>query len=140
MAPPPPMMLPPSRPPPGFVQGADLRSVSGPAAASSGTGAAAATAPPGAFVRGDDLSSVPALPPGWRAIPSKSRPGEVSYFHEPTGLKQARLPTATPSAEAVERFLAVTRAAKAKKKRKAAPLLRNKPTANWQTYLKKTKS
>ena len=45
-----------------------------------------------------------ALPPGWRAVPSVSRPGQRSYVHMPTGLKQSKRPLEEPSEEAVAAF------------------------------------
>ena len=78
----------------------------------------------------------PNLPAGWRAVPSASRKGEVSYVHAATGFKQARFPTGPPSDSAVEKYRAALKA-KSKKRKATAPLLKNAPTANWQSYLKK---
>jgi len=55
-----------------------------------------------------------ALPPGWKTVPSASRPGSNSYFHEPTGVKQSKRPHQEPSEEAVAAFQEAV--AKAKRK------------------------
>ena len=93
------------------------------------------------FLQGDDLESVTRattreLPAGWRSVPSASRKGEVSYVHAATGFKQARFPTGPPSDAAVEKYRAALKS-KSKKRKATAPLLKNAPTANWQSYLKK---
>ena len=93
------------------------------------------------FLKGDDLESVTRattreLPEGWRSVPSASRPGDVSYVHAATGFKQSRFPTGPPSDSAVEKYRAALKA-KSKKRKATAPLLKNAPTANWQSYLKK---
>ena len=93
------------------------------------------------FLQGDDLESVTRattreLPAGWRSVPSASRKGEVSYVHAATGFKQARFPTGPPSDAAVEKYRSALKA-KSKKRKATAPLLKNAPTANWQSYLKK---
>lgn len=105
-----------------------------------------------AFVKGDNLSSVPSvstglsrqLPSDWRAIPSKSRPGETSYVHTPTGLKQARFPTEDPTPAQIAQHHEAVRAAKEKKRNGGGrtakpPLLKNAATANWQRYCKRKK-
>jgi hypothetical protein len=61
------------------------------------------------------------LPLNWKAVPSHSRPGQVSYIHEPSGLKQSNAPTGEPSEEAIETF----RDAVAAAKRKVTPLQRS---------------
>jgi len=38
---------------------------------------------------------------GWERIPSQSRPGQFSYLHVPTGLKQARFPRGDPPKQAI---------------------------------------
>ena len=93
------------------------------------------------FLQGDDLESVTRattreLPEGWRSVPSASRPGDVSYVHAATGFKQSRFPTGPPSDAAVEKYRSALKA-KSKKRKATAPLLKNAPTANWQSYLKK---
>jgi len=60
------------------------------------------------------------LPLNWKAVPSHSRPGQMSYVHEPSGLKQSNVPTGEPSEEAIEAF----RDAIATAKRKVTPLWR----------------
>ena len=51
------------------------------------------------------------LPPNWKTVPSRSRPGQHSYVHVPTGLKQSKRPSEDPTEEAVEAFrLAVANA------------------------------
>ena len=126
MAPPPPVAMPPPPPPPpmgGFMRGEDLRSVG-----SAACPAAAAD------------TATRALPRDWRAVPSKSRPGSISFVHVPTGLKQARFPESDPSPAQIAEHAAAVAAARAKKKRGVAPLLRDAPAANWRTYCKKRKS
>ena len=44
------------------------------------------------------------VPVNWQVVPSKSRPGDWSYVHIPTGLKQSRRPSGEPSAAAVAAF------------------------------------
>lgn len=93
------------------------------------------------FLRGDDLESVTRattrdLPAGWRAMPSASRPGQMSYLHDPTGFKQSKFPTGAPADAAVAKYRAALKA-KSKKRKATAPLLKNAPTANWQSYIKK---
>ena len=100
-----------------------------------------------AFVRGDDLSSVSGggggltrpLPRDWQAVASKSRPGETSYVHLPTGLKQARFPESAPTPEQIRQHNEAVRAAKERKRSRqgAAPLLKHAPTANWQKFSQK---
>jgi hypothetical protein len=50
------------------------------------------------------------LPPNWQAVPSKSRPGETSYLHVPTGLKQGNRPTKEPTDKEIVAFLVKCRA------------------------------
>ena len=107
---------------------------------------ARATATSLSFVKGEDLACVPTeaagltrpLPRDWRAVPSKSRPGETSYVHVPTGLKQARFPESDPSPVQIAEHNEAVRRAKAKKgSRGKAPLLKHAPTANWQAFSQK---
>mmetsp|Transcript_9384 Transcript_9384/g.14794 ORF Transcript_9384/g.14794 Transcript_9384/m.14794 type:complete len:165 (+) Transcript_9384:26-520(+) len=78
------------------------------------------------------------LPKGWKAVPSLSRPGEYTYVHTPSGLKQSRRPLEgeVPSEEAVEAFQDAVARAKRKKLERTKPLLANEATANWQAYVK----
>ena len=48
------------------------------------------------------------VPVNWQVVPSKSRPGDWSYVHIPTGLKQSRRPSGEPSAAAVAAFQEAT--------------------------------
>ena len=61
------------------------------------------------------------LPLNWKAVPSHSRPGQFSYVHEQSGLKQSNVPTGEPSEEAIQTF----RDAVAAAKRKVTPLQRS---------------
>ena len=46
------------------------------------------------------------LPDSWRKVASKSRPGEFSFLHLPTGLKQKAVPTGEPSEAEIAAFVA----------------------------------
>lgn len=46
------------------------------------------------------------LPDSWRKVPSKSRKGEFSYLHLPTGLKQKGVPAGEPSEAEIAAFVA----------------------------------
>ena len=48
-----------------------------------------------------DASAERPLPPSWVRVPSRSRPGEFSYQHLITGLKQTKFPESEPSAAEV---------------------------------------
>jgi len=67
------------------------------------------------------------LPKGWKAVPSLSRPGEYTYVHTPSGLKQSRRPLEgeVPSEEAVEAFQDAVARAKRKVIANEANLLTN---------------
>ena len=60
----------------------------------------------------------------------------MSYLHDPTGFKQSKFPTGAPADAAVAKYRAALKA-KSKKRKATAPLLKNAPTANWQSYIKK---
>ena len=82
------------------------------------------------------------LLPSWVRVPSRSRPGEFSYQHLPTGLKQTKFPETEPSAAEIDEHLAAKKSKKqtSSGKKRAAPLMQNEPTAAWHAYLKKKKS
>jgi len=67
------------------------------------------------------------LPKGWKAVPSLSRPGQYTYVHTPSGLKQSRRPVLgeVPSKEAVEAFQDAVARAKRKVIANEANLLTN---------------
>ena len=48
-----------------------------------------------------DTHPKPQLPPDWQAVPSKSRPGAVSYFHIPTGWAQRNFPDASLTSQQI---------------------------------------
>ena len=82
----------------------------------------------------------------WQRVPSKSRPGEFSYMHVPTGLKQARFPESEPSSDEIAAHFAATRkrgaaatGGQSKKARETRPLMKNESTAQWHSYLKSSK-
>ena len=82
------------------------------------------------------------LPPAWQRVPSRSRPGEFSYQHLRTGLKQTKFPESEPSVAEIAEHLAAKKKARstAPGKKRAAPLMQNETTASWHAYLKKKKS
>jgi hypothetical protein len=134
--PPPPARIPqpaPSPPPaaaadpapPSHWQGVDSQQLAAERGACRGEPAAAGPAP--GETGASDASGVPEaeLPRNWKAVPSQSRPGQFSYVHVPTGLKQSRVPTGEPSEEAVEAF----RDAVATAKRKVAAVCCNVPAS-----------
>ena len=87
-----------------------------------------------------DASAERPLLPHWQRVPSRSRPGEFSYLHLRTGLKQRKFPVSEPSDTEVAEHLAVMKRLASSGKKRAAPLMQNEPTAAWHAYLKKKKS
>ena len=55
----------------------------------------------GAVEVADDEGTRPLPSSSWQRVPSKSRPGEWSYLHVPSGLRQRTFPTDDPAAAAV---------------------------------------
>eukprot|EP00308_Calcidiscus_leptoporus_P018089 CAMPEP_0119379274 /NCGR_PEP_ID=MMETSP1334-20130426/51979_1 /TAXON_ID=127549 /ORGANISM="Calcidiscus leptoporus, Strain RCC1130" /LENGTH=200 /DNA_ID=CAMNT_0007398735 /DNA_START=9 /DNA_END=611 /DNA_ORIENTATION=+ len=91
------------------------------------------------------------LPSSWKRIPSKSRPGEFSYLHLPTGLKQAKLPDGEPSSDVISAHFAALRKAQAvtateqpkaagKRSRDPRPLMQSETTAGWHAFRKAKKT
>ena len=124
-APSPPPAAPADPAPPSHWQGVDSQQLAAERGACRGEPAAAGPAP--GETGASDASGVPEaeLPRNWKAVPSQSRPGQFSYVHVPTGLKQSRAPTGEPSEEAVEAF----RDAVATAKRKVAAVCCNAPAS-----------
>ena len=93
----------------------------------------------GAASQAGQSSSTPMgdLPENWRAIPSRSRPGQYSFIHVPTGLKQSKRPSDEPTEQDVEAFREAVARAKRQKLARSKPLLANEATASWQQYVKK---
>ena len=77
-----------------------------------------------------DVSAERPLLPSWQRVPSKSRPGEFSYMDLRTGLKQTKFPESEPSAAEVAEHLAVKQQRASSGKKRAAPLMKNEPTAS----------
>ena len=151
MPPPPPPSLPPPPPPPPPLPPPPLppppppRLSAAPLKAAPQTSAAPPpppTVPPEsstavAFI---DASAERPLLPSWVRVPSRSRPGEFSYQHLITGLKQTKFPESEPSAAEIDEHLAAKKKQAPSGKKRAAPLMQNEPTAAWHAYLKKKKS
>ena len=93
----------------------------------------------GAASQAGQSSSTPMgdLPENWRAIPSRSRPGQYSFIHVPTGLKQSKRPSDEPTEQDVEAFREAVARAKRQKLARSKPLLANEATASWQQYVKR---
>ena len=87
-----------------------------------------------------DAAAERPLLPSWVRVPSRSRPGEFSYQHLITGLKQTKFPESEPSAAEIDEHLAAKKKQASSGKKRAAPLMQNEPTAAWHAYLKKKKS
>ena len=87
-----------------------------------------------------DASAERPLLPSWVRVPSRSRPGEFSYQHLITGLKQTKFPESEPSVAEIDEHLAAKKKQVSCGKKRAAPLMQNEPTAAWHAYLKKKKS
>ena len=121
-------------PPPPVVQPRDMPPPPRPPPRSS-------TAPPSTSETAVPDAERPLLP-SWVRVPSRSRPGEFSYQHLPTGLKQTKFPETEPSAAEIDEHLAAKKSKKqaSSGKKRAAPLMQNEPTAAWHAYLKKKKS
>ena len=88
------------------------------------------------------------LPSSWKRVPSASRPGEFSYMHVPTGLKQKKFPGGDPSSDDIAAHFAALRkragsdsgsAGSSKRKKETRPLMKNESTASWHSYLEKKK-
>ena len=106
-------------------------------------------APPGAASVPQCSGGEPELPSSWKRVPSKSRPGQFSYQHLPTGLKQTRFPTSEPSSEEVAAHYGALRQAHSgrpdagpatgKRVREVKPLLQSETTAGWQAFSARNK-
>jgi hypothetical protein len=75
------------------------------------------------------------LPPNWRSVRSKSRPGQVSYLHVPTGLKQSGWPCKEPSDKEIAAHWVASRHTRTG----TAPLLKHAPAKSWRDFQKKQK-
>lgn len=86
-----------------------------------------------------DLRPLPSPSPepwkafGWQRVPSKSKANSFSYLHVKTGLRQKKVPTGEPSAQAVKKY----RRSLKRKRRAEKPLLQHQPSKNWHMFLKK---
>ena len=69
----------------------------------------------------DGVHFPPVLLPTWQRVPSISRPGQISYQHKRTGVKQSNFPTRSePTAEEIAEHLARAAAASASGRPRAA--------------------
>ena len=104
----------------------------------------------GAFSGSNEDARLVKLPSlAWKRVPSKSRPGEFSYLHLPTGLRQTTVPHRDPTDEEMKKFInmqaepknsGIGNVALGVKRREAAkPMLKHKATADWQKFAQKKK-
>merc|ERR1711865_393256 len=78
------------------------------------------------------------LPSGWQIVPSKSRPGSVSYLHAATGWKQSHFPDSSLTTDQIVEHARKRKGGTSKVSRAtkmAKPLLKNQNTSNWRDFL-----